>query len=119
MMPLTNDSWSQGKCGFKILQYMGAGIPVIASPVGVNKNIITDGINGFLAKNNEEWKNKLSILIENENIRNNFSKLGYETVNDHFNIKNEEIKYLKEINLLKEKIYSRQKIKILDGKKTI
>jgi glycosyltransferase involved in cell wall biosynthesis len=64
IMPLPDDQWSRGKCGFKGLQYMAFGKPSVMSPVGVNSEIISDGINGFLASTQEEWIEKLSLLIE-------------------------------------------------------
>lgn len=48
-MPLTADKWSEGKCGFKLIQYMSLGIPAIASPVGVNTEIVDDGVNSFFS----------------------------------------------------------------------
>jgi len=59
IMPLPDDEYSKGKCGFKLLQYMALGIPSVASPVGVNSKIITDGKNGFLANPHEEWEAKV------------------------------------------------------------
>lgn len=55
IMPLTDDDFSRGKSAFKIIQYLAAGLPVIASPVGENCNVIKNGSNGFLASNAEEW----------------------------------------------------------------
>ena len=54
IMPLGSDDWSKGKCAFKILQYMSMGIPVVASPIGMNKEVITHGVNGYLAETEEE-----------------------------------------------------------------
>jgi len=60
VMPLTNDTWSQGKCGFKALQYMALEIPTLTSPVGVNAEIIEDGSNGLHCPNVEDWRPELS-----------------------------------------------------------
>ena len=65
VMPLTDDKWSKGKCGFKALQYMALGIPALASPVGINNEIIDDGINGFLCTTEIEWEEALKHLLEN------------------------------------------------------
>lgn len=64
IMPLENDLWSQGKCGFKALQYMALGIPALASPVGVNSQIIDHGVNGFLCESEQDWEIYLEILID-------------------------------------------------------
>ncbi|PIQ89358.1 MAG: hypothetical protein COV72_03450, partial [Candidatus Omnitrophica bacterium CG11_big_fil_rev_8_21_14_0_20_42_13] len=69
IMPLFNDRWAQGKGGYKLLQYMAMGIPCVASPVGVNREIIKDGINGFLADDEKEWHERLSRLIKNPALR--------------------------------------------------
>lgn len=69
VMPLTEDNWSRGKSGTKLLQYMAAGVSAVASPVGVNTEVIKDGINGFLADNNEAWVKKIAMLIENQQLR--------------------------------------------------
>ena len=53
--PLADDEWSKGKCGFKAIQFMACGVPVVAAAVGVNREIIEDGVNGFLASTAEEW----------------------------------------------------------------
>jgi glycosyltransferase involved in cell wall biosynthesis len=55
IMPLDDDAWSRGKCGYKIVQYFACGLPVVASAVGVNRDMIRDGENGFLAEKNEDW----------------------------------------------------------------
>ncbi len=75
IMPLPDDEWAKGKCGLKGLQYMSLGIPTLMSPVGVNSEIIQDGINGFLAATDEEWINKISMLIESPELR---AKIGFE-----------------------------------------
>ncbi|MFP4664752.1 MAG: glycosyltransferase family 4 protein [Bacteroidales bacterium] len=84
IMPLPDNEWTRGKCGFKGLQYMALEIPTIMSPVGVNSDIIQDGENGFLAGKDEEWFNKLSQLIESEELRTKLGKTGRETVKKHY-----------------------------------
>lgn len=70
LMPLTNDDWCRGKGGYKILQYMALGIPSIASPVGVNSQIVKNQNTGFLADLNSEWYEALRDLIKNDSLRN-------------------------------------------------
>lgn len=62
IMPVPDDEWGRGKCGLKILQYMAAGLPVVASPVGVNADIVEDGVTGRLAATPEEWQDALKGL---------------------------------------------------------
>lgn len=65
LMPLPNDEWAQGKCGFKLIQYMALAIPAVASPVGVNTKLIDHGEDGFLADTPNEWYQYLNQLIVN------------------------------------------------------
>lgn len=64
LMPLSNSVWDKGKCGYKLIQYMACGVPVLASPVGVNVDIVKDGVNGYLCANLEEWKANLILFCE-------------------------------------------------------
>lgn len=64
IMPLTHDKWSEGKCGFKALQYMALGIPALVSPVGVNEEIVDDRVNGFICREASDWKEKILYLKE-------------------------------------------------------
>ncbi|WP_312098329.1 glycosyltransferase family 4 protein [Niallia sp.] len=73
IMPLNDSNWSKGKCGLKLLQYMAVGIPVIASPIGVNNEIVINDYNGFLAYEKDEWVEKITTLIQNPELR---MKLG-------------------------------------------
>lgn len=87
IMPLVDDEWTRGKCGFKALQYMALGIPVVASPVGMSTEIIEDGINGFLAESDAEWIEKLSRLIEDKALRHRLGAKGRETVENRYSLK--------------------------------
>jgi hypothetical protein len=84
--PLPDTPWERGKCGVKILQYMACGIPVVASPVGVNAHIVVDGVNGFLAKNNEEWTTALRTLMADSNLRQRLGAAGCEAVEQSFTV---------------------------------
>ena len=86
-MPLEDNEWERGKCGLKALQYMASGLPVVASPVGVNKEIIQDGINGYLAETSQEWEDKLKLLLEGEERRREIGLKGRETVENHYSLK--------------------------------
>jgi glycosyltransferase involved in cell wall biosynthesis len=69
LMPLPDDEWSRGKCGMKALQYMALGISPVVSPVGVNATIVRDGVNGFHASTDDEWVDRLGLLLEDEGRR--------------------------------------------------
>lgn len=86
IMPLTNDQWSLGKCGFKALQFMALNIPVAISPVGVNAMIIEDNINGYLCENNEEWSKSLSQLLSDAQLRKNIGQKGREKVIENYSV---------------------------------
>lgn len=70
IMPLKDDIWAKGKCGFKALQYMALGIPAVASSVGVNNIIIENRVDGFLCASHQEWLQSLTLLIKDKQIRN-------------------------------------------------
>ena len=86
IMPMPDDMWTRGKCGFKIILYMACGIPVVSSPVGVNRDIIEDGVNGFLADSSDEWFEKLSILIADPDLRRRVGASGRQTVEKRYSV---------------------------------
>lgn len=94
IMPLPDNEWTRGKCGAKGLQYMGMGIATVMSPVGVNTEIIEDGVNGFLAATNNEWFDKLSRLIEQPDLRQKLGKAGRQTVENNYSVEANKYKYL-------------------------
>lgn len=87
IMPIWDDDWTRGKCAFKIVQYMSVGASVVASPVGLNKEIVRDGVNGFLAADEKEWLEKLCLLIDNPAIRQRFALEGRATIEREYSLK--------------------------------
>jgi glycosyltransferase involved in cell wall biosynthesis len=86
LMPLNDDLWSRGKCGLKIIQYLSVGVPVVCTPVGINADIIKNGENGFWATNDEEWVDRLSTLIQNQELRHQMGVKGIETVEHEYSL---------------------------------
>jgi glycosyltransferase involved in cell wall biosynthesis len=80
LSPLADNNFTRGKCGFKILQYQAAGLPVVASPVGVNAELIRDGINGYHANIVTDWVEKLSALIKDASLRIRMGQSARQTV---------------------------------------
>src|SRR5712664_1136296 len=76
IMPLSDTEFTRGKCGLKLIQYMACGLPVVASPVGANCEIVEENRNGFLAANAREWFEKLSALIESAELRKRLGESG-------------------------------------------
>jgi glycosyltransferase involved in cell wall biosynthesis len=68
LMPLPDDKWANGKCGFKALQYNALGIPALVSPVGINTEIIQDYVNGFVCFSENDWRKYLLLLMNNRNL---------------------------------------------------
>jgi len=84
IMPLEDSPWEQGKCGYKLIQYMACGLPVVASPVGVNGKIVKHGANGFLAQNQQEWEQALCSLLNNQELRRKMGEKGRELVDTSY-----------------------------------
>jgi len=94
IMPLPDDRWAKGKCGFKALQYMALKIPCVIAPVGVNTEIIKHGFNGFLASTPDEWIEHLSNLIANREVGKELGRNGRETVEQHYSVISNESTFL-------------------------
>lgn len=100
IMPLPDDEWANGKCGLKGLQYMALEIPTVMSPVGVNTEIICDGVNGFLASNIVEWVEQISLLINDLNLRKSVGIEARKTVVENYSVLANKQLYLKWFNQL-------------------
>lgn len=86
IMPLTDDEWTKGKGGYKLLQYMAIGIPCIASPYGINSEIVRDGENGYLVENEWGWCEKLKSLIEDASLRERMGARGREIAEKKYSL---------------------------------
>jgi hypothetical protein len=76
IMPLIDGFFERGKCGYKLIQYMACGLPVVASPVGINCEIVEHGVNGFLAETSEQWEQALKTLLADVNLRKRMGQVG-------------------------------------------
>lgn len=83
---LPDDPWSLGKCGLKVLQYMAAGLPVVANPVGMNREMVLDRKTGFLAETAEEWTQAIETLANNPDLRREMGQRGRQLVEKHYSV---------------------------------
>jgi glycosyltransferase involved in cell wall biosynthesis len=95
VMPLTDDAWSRGKCAFKLLQYMAAALPCVASPVGANTEAVMNGINGYHATDVDEWERSLEKLILSPELRASFGAQGRQHVEQRYALQSYRANYLK------------------------
>ena len=86
LMPLDDTPWTRAKCAFKLLQYMALGVPSVASPVGMNRDVVESGENAMLAATHEEWVNVLDELIRRPDLRERLGRAGRETVSRRFSL---------------------------------
>lgn len=86
IMPLPDNEWTKGKCAFKAIQYMAVGMPTVASPVGMVRELIVDHHTGLLASSAEEWLQKLSLLIESKALRQQIGARGRKRVEEGFSL---------------------------------
>ena len=86
VMPLEDDLWERGKCGYKLIQYMASGLPVVASPVGVNSEIVEHGVDGFLADSDKSWEEALMNLIDHPEQRTEMGGMGRNKVEKHYSL---------------------------------
>jgi hypothetical protein len=87
LMPLVDDTFQRGKCGLKLLQYMAAGLPTVASPVGVNATITIPGETGFLASTAGEWAGALEALVRSEELRRKLGAAGRRRCEESYSIR--------------------------------
>jgi glycosyltransferase involved in cell wall biosynthesis len=86
LYPLADTVWELGKAGFKAIQYMAVGAPCVVSRVGVTRDIVSDGDNGFLASNPQEWSEKLSRLLSDAALRQRLGDAGRRTIVERYSL---------------------------------
>jgi len=84
---LPDDAWSRGKCGLKVLQYMAAGLPVVANSVGVQTELVRHGETGFLADTPEEWIEAIGMLAGDAELRRQMGRAGRQRVEDEYSVR--------------------------------
>lgn len=94
LMPLKDDDWAKGKCGFKALQYMALGIPAIVSPVGVNTEIVDHGVNGFICDQHDEWLQTLRKVLSDPSVLAAMSNAARAKIEDHYSVKSNTPQFL-------------------------
>ena len=87
LMPLEDDLWAQGKCAFKALQYMALGIPALVSPVGMNKEVVQHGQNGFVCATPAEWETSLRHLLQNAELRQHLGVAARATIEQRYSVR--------------------------------
>ena len=86
LMPLEDTPRARGKCAFKALQYMGVGTPVVLSPVGMNRDVVEDGVTGFIADTPEEWRDRMERLITDPALRERMGRAARRYIETQFSI---------------------------------
>lgn len=98
IMPLFDSPWEKGKCGYKLIQYMACGIPVIASPVGVNSLIVDDQVNGYLCNAEIDWYESLEKMLGDVRLREEMGKMGRRAVEERYCVQVTAPSLIKKIN---------------------
>jgi len=83
---LPDDTWSPGKCGLRVLQFMAAGLPVVANPVGINRRMVIDGRTGFLAESPGQWADAVARLAADPALRRRMGVAGRRLVEAHYSV---------------------------------
>lgn len=84
--PMPDDEWARGKSGFKAIQFMACGVPVVASPVGINREIIEDGVSGFFAATPAEWRDRLGRLLADAALRRSMGDAARRTIVERYSL---------------------------------
>jgi glycosyltransferase involved in cell wall biosynthesis len=83
---MPDDDWSRGKCGLKVIQYLAAGLPVVANPVGIHRELVRHGVTGFLADTPAEWTDALRRLGRDAELRQRLGRAGRALVEQRYDV---------------------------------
>lgn len=100
IMPMPDNEWTNGKCAFKLIQYMSVGIPSVVSPVGMNREVLESGVNGYFASTTGEWIDRISALVVSAELREEMGRMARKTAVERFSLKNNIPHFL---NILEQK----------------
>lgn len=95
LMPLEDDPWAQGKCAFKALQYMALGIPAVVSPVGMNTEVVQDGVNGYICREPTDWLRRLRQLLTDAKLRQQLGSAARTTIEQCYSVHSNTPNFLK------------------------
>jgi glycosyltransferase involved in cell wall biosynthesis len=99
IMPLLDHPFERGKSGYKLIQYMACGLPVVASPVGVNSEIVIHWENGFLALGKEEWRAAMIRLIDDPELRAQMGRRGRKQVEASYSLASQAPRLIESLRL--------------------
>lgn len=86
IMPLHDTPWEQGKCAYKLIQYMACGLPTVASPIGANREVVIEGETGFFANSQQEWVDALATLLDDAGMRQRLGQAGRARVEAEYSL---------------------------------
>ncbi|MBK8710511.1 MAG: glycosyltransferase [Niastella sp.] len=98
IMPLKYTATSEGKCGFKLIQYMAMGIPAIADDTRANAAIIDEGINGFICHNDNEWLQAITLLLKDETLRKQMGEKARKKIEAHYSLSSRQGQLIEALN---------------------
>ncbi len=102
VMPISDDPWTRGKCGLKIVQYLAAGVPAIASPVGANRDLVIPGKTGLWAETLDDWEERFVELAGDRELRMKMGRAGRRLVEDHYSLQKTAPRYLEILQKVQE-----------------
>jgi glycosyltransferase involved in cell wall biosynthesis len=102
VMPISDDPWTRGKCGLKVVQYLAAGVPAIASPVGINRDLVVPGETGLWAETLDDWEERFITLARDKDLRVKMGRAGRRLVEERFSLQETAPRYLEILRMVQK-----------------